>query len=114
MRAMAEIYESKLWNEADLYPFNTYAPRLMSGSRTVQGCGAPYGNTPVIDVDGDVYPCIYIVGIEKFYMGNIMDGTFPDMWSCSRSTTISTSTTPTAANRAHGAMPAAAPAPWAG
>ncbi len=79
MRAIAEIYESKLWNEADLYPFNTYAPRLMSGSKTVQGCGAPYGNTPVIDVDGDVYPCIYIVGIKKFYMGNIMDGTFPDM-----------------------------------
>jgi uncharacterized protein len=79
MGAMAEIYESKLWNEADLYPFNTYAPRLMSGSRTVQGCGAPYGNTPVIDVNGDAYPCIYIVGIRKFYMGNIMDGTFPDM-----------------------------------
>lgn len=79
MNGMSQVYGSKLWNESNLYPFNTYAPRLMSGSRTVQGCGAPYGNTPVVTINGDVYPCIYLVGIRRFYMGNIMDGTFPDI-----------------------------------
>jgi uncharacterized protein len=76
---VSEVYGSKLWDEADLYPFNTYAPRLMSGGRSVQGCGAPCGNTPVIDVNGDVFTCIYVVGVKRFHMGNIMDGTFPDM-----------------------------------
>ncbi len=79
MNGMSKIYNSKFWDETNLYPFNTYAPRLMSASPTVQGCGAPYGNTPVVDVNGDVYPCIYIVGVRRFHMGNMMDGTFPDM-----------------------------------
>ena len=42
------------------------------------GCGAPYGNTPVVDINGNVYPCIYLVGIKRFYMGNILEGSYPD------------------------------------
>ena len=76
--AISALYRSKLWNEGELYPFNTYAPRLMSGSPTFQGCGAPYGNTPVVTVNGDVYPCIYLVGIRRFFIGNITNGSYPD------------------------------------
>ncbi len=75
---MTEIYQSKVWKEEEIYPFNTYSSRLLPGARTVHGCGAPHGNTPVVDVNGDVYPCIYLVGIRKFYMGNIIDGSYPD------------------------------------
>lgn len=78
IEGMTEIYKSRIWNEGEIYPFNTYRSRLMPGARTVQGCGAPHGNTPVVTVNGDVYPCIYLVGINRFYMGNIMDESYPD------------------------------------
>ncbi|HUT54975.1 MAG TPA: radical SAM protein [bacterium] len=75
---LAKVYKSKTWSTQDLFPFNVYASHLAGGGRSVLGCGAPYGNTPVVDVNGDVYPCIYLVGIKRFYMGNIMDETYPD------------------------------------
>jgi uncharacterized protein len=78
INGMTEIYRSRVWNEAEIYPFNVYGSRLMPGGRAVLGCGAPYGNTPVVAVNGDVYPCIYLVGIKRFYMGNIMNESYPD------------------------------------
>lgn len=75
---ITEVYRSTLWSEPEVYPFNTYASRLMPGARTVHGCGAPYGNTPVVTANGDVYPCIYLVGIKRFYMGNIVNESYPD------------------------------------
>ena len=75
---LAKVFKSKVWETKDLFPFNVYASHLRNGSRTVMGCGAPYGNTPVVDVNGDVYPCIYLVGIKRFFMGNIMDDGYPD------------------------------------
>jgi uncharacterized protein len=32
----------------------------------------------VVDINGDVYPCIYIVGLERFYLGNIADESYPN------------------------------------
>jgi len=78
VKGLARVYKSKLWETKDLFPFNVYASHVRNGSRTVMGCGAPYGNTPVVDVNGDVYPCIYLVGIKRFYMGNILDDSYPD------------------------------------
>lgn len=78
VKGLAKVYKSKVWDTKDLFPFNVYASHVRNGSRTVMGCGAPYGNTPVVDVNGDVYPCIYLVGINRFYMGNILDDSYPD------------------------------------
>ncbi len=75
---LAKVYKSKVWDTQDLFPFNVYATHLRDGGRSVTGCGAPYGNTPVVDVNGDVYPCIYLVGIKRFYLGNILNENYPD------------------------------------
>lgn len=76
-KGLAKVYKSKVWEAKDLFPFNVYASHLHGGSRSVMGCGAPYGNTPVVDVNGDVYPCIYLVGIKRFYLGNILNDNYP-------------------------------------
>lgn len=78
INGMTDVYKSKLWKVNELYPFNQHAARLAPGSRSVVGCGASYGNTPVVDVTGDVYPCIYLVGRKEFYIGNIMNESYPD------------------------------------
>jgi uncharacterized protein len=78
MRGLTEVYQRKVWNEGALYPFNQYAPRLAPGAGTTFGCGAPCGNTLVVDVNGDAYPCIYLVGIRQFHLGNIMNRTYPN------------------------------------
>lgn len=78
VKGLAKVYKSKAWKTNALFPFNVYASHLHGGGRAVMGCGAPYGNTPVVGTDGDVYPCIYLVGIKRFYMGNILDGSYPD------------------------------------
>jgi uncharacterized protein len=77
-RGVIEVYKGGAWPTGDLYPFSQYAPRLRPGAMTVLGCGLPFGNTPVVDVKGDVYPCIYLVGIGRFYMGNVMNGSYPN------------------------------------
>jgi uncharacterized protein len=77
-KGLTKVYKSRIWDTKDLFPFNVYASHLHAGGRAVMGCGAPYGNTPVVDVNGDVYPCIYLVGIKRFYLGNIMNESYPD------------------------------------
>ncbi|HEY3359816.1 MAG TPA: radical SAM protein [Polyangia bacterium] len=77
MDGLARVYRSKLWDKAALFPFNVYVAHVYEGARNVVGCGAPYGNTPVVDVNGDVYPCIYLVGIRRFFLGNILSAAYP-------------------------------------
>ncbi len=78
IKGITGIYRSKVWNDEELYPFNLYAARLRIGATSVLGCGLPCGNTPVVDVNGDVYPCIYLVGIKRFYAGNVMNESYPN------------------------------------
>ncbi len=75
---LTKIYKSKIWDTSQLFPFSTYIGKVSPGARMVVGCGAPYGNTPVVDVNGDVYPCIYLVGLKRFFIGNILDDNYPD------------------------------------
>ena len=70
---MADVYRSKVWKTGELVPFSQYAPRFRPGCLTVVGCGAACGNVPAVCANGDVYPCIYLVGIKRFHLGNIMD-----------------------------------------
>lgn len=77
--SIQELYDCKEWELQNLFPFSSYIGNIAPGHRCVVGCGAPYGNTPVVDVNGDVYPCIYLVGIPSYRFGNVMDGTYPQM-----------------------------------
>ena len=77
IKGMTDVYRSKLWKAGELFPFNQYASKLRAGSATVVGCGAAHGNVPAVNANGDVYPCIYLVGIKRFYLGNIMDASYP-------------------------------------
>jgi uncharacterized protein len=74
---LTKVYKSKVWKVEELFPFNQYVSRLGPGVKLVVGCGAPYGNTAVVDGDGGVYPCIYLVGLKKFCLGNINDESYP-------------------------------------
>jgi uncharacterized protein len=73
-----EVYRLGIWNPADIYPFSVFATELSPSRRVVMGCGAPYGNALVVGVNGDAYPCIYLVGIKKFFLGNIHQENCPD------------------------------------
>lgn len=75
---MIDIYRSNAWKKEKLYPFSQYAARIRPGSTTVLGCGLSCGNSAIVDVNGEVYPCIYLVGIRRFYLGNIMREDYPN------------------------------------
>ena len=71
------VHRSGLWEPANFYPVNLHASRLAPGSLAVVGCGAPFGNVPVVTANGDVYACIYLVGIPRFLLGNILEPDYP-------------------------------------
>ena len=78
IRGLTDVYESRIYDSDHLFPFSIYSSKVEPGARVVMGCGAPYGNTPVVDVNGDAYPCIYLVGIKKYLMGNVLRDDYPD------------------------------------
>ena len=57
--------------KANLFPFNDFSGEIRPGVRHVVACGAPAGATYVVRVNGDVYPCIYLVGQEQYRLGNV-------------------------------------------
>lgn len=75
---MVQVYQSKIWETPDIFPFAVFATTLVPGERIVAACGAPYGTAAVVGVEGDVYPCIYLVGIKRYYLGNMLKDDYPD------------------------------------
>jgi uncharacterized protein len=65
-RGLKEVFHSKIWPVKNLYPFNEYMVRLQPLYRNQWGCGAPFGNTPVITASGEIFSCIYLVGNKKY------------------------------------------------
>ena len=78
LASLIEIQETGDWGLERLFPFSTFRSKIQPGNYCVLGCGAPFGNTPVVDVTGDVYPCIYLVGIKRYNQGNVLSGSYPD------------------------------------
>ncbi|HPZ06745.1 MAG TPA: radical SAM protein [Candidatus Eremiobacteraeota bacterium] len=76
-KGLKEVFHSGLWDVKDLYPFNEYLARLKPFYRNQWGCGAPFGNTPVVTVTGEIYSCIYLVGNKKYKVGHILKNDFP-------------------------------------
>lgn len=76
---LKDLVKSGLWRNEQLYPLNRFLSMISPGSRNIWGCGATLGNTPVLDVNGDVYACIYLVGMSAYRLGNIFaDEQYPD------------------------------------
>ncbi len=57
--------------KANLFPFNDFSPEIRPGVRHVVACAAPYGGSYVVRMNGDVYPCIYLVGQKQYRLGNV-------------------------------------------
>ena len=76
-QGLREVYRERIWPVASLFPFNEYLTRLRPNRQPGLGCGAPYGNTPVITADGRVFSCLYLVGIERFALGELARNDFP-------------------------------------
>jgi uncharacterized protein len=71
------IIESKIWELEEIFPVNEIARCITPGRCASIACGAPFGNTPTVDINGDVYACIYLVGIKRYLIGNVFDGEYP-------------------------------------
>jgi uncharacterized protein len=56
---------------ARLFPFNDFSATVRPGARHPVACGAPHGTTYVVRPNGDVYPCIYLVGHPRYRLGNV-------------------------------------------
>ena len=74
---LQQVYRSGLWDVERLFPFNEYQGRLQPGYSNRWGCGAPFGNTPVITAHGKIYSCIYLVGNRRYEVGDLMLNDFP-------------------------------------
>ncbi len=57
--------------KARLFPFNDFSATVRPGARHPVACGAPHGTTYVVRPNGDVYPCIYLVGHPRYRLGNV-------------------------------------------
>jgi uncharacterized protein len=76
-QGLKDIFHSGIWPTENLYPFNEYTERLQPGFKNLWGCGAPFGNTPVITYDGQIYSCIYLVGNSTYKVGHVNNDDFP-------------------------------------
>lgn len=69
---LAAAFEDRAFPADALHPFSEALPRVARRERRRIACGAPYGCTPVVDAAGDLYPCIYFVGIPWLRMENVL------------------------------------------
>ena len=76
-RGLRKVYRSGIWPVEDLFPYNEYLAHMQPGYRNSCGCGAPYGNTPVVGADGKMYSCIYLVGDPRYEIGDLAAEDYP-------------------------------------
>lgn len=78
-QGLCDILDESGWPIERIFPFNMMQGRIRPGARSTIACGAPHGNTPVVDTNGDIYACIYLVGMPAYRTGNVFDPAgFPD------------------------------------
>jgi len=68
---LKELVQNNIWDKEKIFPLNEFIKKIKPYERNIWSCGAPLGNTPVLDINGDIYACIYLVGIKKYKLGNI-------------------------------------------
>jgi len=73
LKGLKEIIEKGIWDSKYVFPVNDYEKRLEFRCKMLTGCGAAYGKTATVTVRGDIFPCIYWVGIASLKIGNVFD-----------------------------------------
>lgn len=68
---LEEIYRARLAPPENFFPLNEYLTHIAPGAATPLGCGMPFGNTPVVNTDGEVYACIWLMGQPQFKIGDL-------------------------------------------
>lgn len=68
-------YNKRNGEEFDFFHFTMDLEESPCIVKIIKGCGS--GNEYIaVTPDGDIYPCHQMVGVEKYKMGNVVDGTF--------------------------------------
>lgn len=75
LKGLINIIDRGIWKIEDIFPVNDFYKRMITGKKLLRACGAPYGRTITVDVKGNIFPCIYWVGINSLKIGNIFDKT---------------------------------------
>ncbi|NUM34845.1 MAG: radical SAM protein [Candidatus Brocadiae bacterium] len=72
-KGLLQAYQKKIAPANQIFPINQMMETFKIGGTMQFPCGAPQGTTPTVDVNGDIYPCIYFVGISRLKWGTIYD-----------------------------------------
>lgn len=72
-QGLLSAYRKKIAPANQIFPLNQMMETFKIGGTMQFPCGAPQGTTPTVDVNGDVYPCIYFVGISRLKWGTIQE-----------------------------------------
>jgi uncharacterized protein len=68
---LKEIYAAGVWAADELFPLNAFRDRMLAGGAGQgPGCGSFSGQTPVVNPDGKIYPCVYLAGDDRFCCGS--------------------------------------------
>ncbi|MBI5486042.1 MAG: radical SAM protein [Deltaproteobacteria bacterium] len=70
-RGLGAAFDAGRFRPEELHPFSEAVGRVRRREPRRIACGAPFGCTPTVDARGDVYPCIYFVGIPELRMDNV-------------------------------------------
>ena len=68
---LLKIYKKNVDSAHKLFPVNQMIEGFKKGGTMRHPCGAPIGTTPAVDVNGDIYPCIYFVGNSRLKWGTV-------------------------------------------
>jgi len=66
-----ELGREGLPGKKNFFPFNDFSGEIQPGVRHTVACAAPQGKNYVVRANGDVYPCIYLVGQEQYRVGHV-------------------------------------------
>lgn len=67
------VYKARMVEPHRMFPLNEYVTHIQPGALTAIGCGMPMGNTPVVNTDGEVYACIWLMGQPQFKIGDLKE-----------------------------------------
>ena len=73
IRDVHKIYRSGNPPVENIFPINKCLEKIRGGTGNALSCGMPWGNIHIVDHLGDVYMCTFLVGQEKYKLGNVFD-----------------------------------------
>lgn len=78
LEAFEATLDQNIWSLDRLHPLNQFKKKMQPHPDAVVGCGMSEGKMPVVYINGDVYPCIYLVGNPAHCLGNVFNAAYPN------------------------------------